>query len=159
MNIVYILYGPTTAAAKLSVLFQIKRIFATTKRDAVYWVVRVSLLLNTCFYFAVFIVYTFQCSPREAIWNPAVPGVCINTVAGDLTTGIINIISDIEALVLPAWAIWHLKIPVEKKLSIFTVFAVGSFALVIGIAGLWSRVVVLTDPDFTWVGTQLSMLV
>lgn len=36
VNILYIIYGPTTAAAKMSVLFQIKRIFTSTGHGLVY---------------------------------------------------------------------------------------------------------------------------
>ena len=159
MNIVYVLYGPATAAAKLAVLFQIKRIFTTTKKDAFFTIVWISIILNACFYTSVFFFFLFQCWPREAIWNSDVQGKCINSVAGDFVAGIGNILSDLEALLLPAWAIWHLKIKVKTKLSIFAVFAIGSVALAIGGVGMWLRVVVLSNPDFTWVGTQLAMLV
>lgn len=38
-NIVYCLYSIPTAAAKLSVLFQLKSIFTSGTRNAVYWVI------------------------------------------------------------------------------------------------------------------------
>ncbi len=38
-NIVYCMYSVPTAAAKLSVLFQLKSIFTTGARNAVYWVI------------------------------------------------------------------------------------------------------------------------
>ena len=145
--------------AKLSVLFQIKRIFSTSRKDLVFWVVQVSIILNTIFYFGLFFAYTFQCWPREAIWNPAVPGRCTDSNSTNLAAGILNLISDVEALLLPAWAIWHLKMPMRRKVAVYAVFGVGTLAVVVGIVGLYYRVVLLTATDFTWIGTRLGMLV
>jgi hypothetical protein len=125
VNILYCVYSPTTLPAKLSVLFQIKRIFTTPERDIVYWVVWASIIFNTIFYSGLFFTYVFTCWPREAIWNPNVPGRCISAVSSNMAAGVLNLISDVEALLLPAWAIWHLHMPVERKMAVFAVFSVG----------------------------------
>ncbi|PVH90977.1 hypothetical protein DM02DRAFT_664465 [Periconia macrospinosa] len=39
VNIVYCMYSIPTAAAKLSVLFQLRSIFTTGNRNAVYWII------------------------------------------------------------------------------------------------------------------------
>jgi hypothetical protein len=122
VNILYCVYSPTTLPAKLSVLFQIKRIFTTPERDIVYWVVWASIIFNTIFYSGLFFTYVFTCWPREAIWNP---GRCISAVSSNMAAGVLNLISDVEALLLPAWAIWHLHMPVERKMAVFAVFSVG----------------------------------
>jgi hypothetical protein len=122
----YILYSPTTAAAKLSVFYQLKRIFTSPNKDLVYWMIQASIILNLIFYVGLFFSYVFQCWPREAIWNPDVKGKCISGTEIDFASGILNLISDVAALVLPAWAIWHFKMPIRKKLSIYAVFAVGA---------------------------------
>jgi hypothetical protein len=126
VNILYCLYGPSTAAAKLSVLFQIKRIFATTGRNLVWWVVITSITLNVIFYLGLFLSYVLTCWPREKIWDITVPGKCINSNSSNLAAGILNLISDTEALLLPAWAIWHLQMPIKRKLHAYAVFGVGS---------------------------------
>ncbi|KAI1174693.1 hypothetical protein F4777DRAFT_373669 [Nemania sp. FL0916] len=159
INILYCIYGPTTLAAKLSVLFQIKRIFTTGVRDAVYWVTITSIVANTIFYTALFFSYVFQCWPRERIWNSNVPGHCVSATSSNLAAGILNLISDLEALALPAWAIWHLRMPVKRKLTAFAVFSIGSVACIIGIVGIYLRVVVLENADFTWLCTQAALLV
>ena len=125
-NVLYCMYPPTTLAAKLSVLFQIKRIFTIPKRDLVYWIVMFSIVLNSIFYTSLFFLYLFQCWPREKIWKPIVRGKCISGTKTNLAAGILNIISDLDALLLPAWAIWHLKMPLKRKLMAYAVFSVGS---------------------------------
>ena len=159
LNIMYIIYGPSTLCAKLSVLFQIKRIFTTTRNGAVYWVIQVSIAANVIFYLGLFLSFIFQCWPREAIWNPLVKGVCTNPVETDFAAGILNMISDVEALILPGWAIWHLKMPVQRKVGIYAVFAVGMLAIVIGAVGLYWRIILLVSPDYTWTCTGAAMLV
>jgi hypothetical protein len=42
-----------------------------------------------------------------------------------LASGIINVLSDILILILPLWTIWHLKMPIQKKLSVSAAFAAG----------------------------------
>lgn len=128
VNILYCLYSPTTAAAKLSALFQIKRIFAVATRTLVWWVVVVSIVLNSVFYVGLFFSYVFECWPREKIWDVAgaVAGKCINGNSSNLAAGILNLISDTEALLLPLWAIWQLQMPIKRKLYVYGVFGVGS---------------------------------
>ncbi|KAF2194085.1 hypothetical protein K469DRAFT_709590 [Zopfia rhizophila CBS 207.26] len=159
INILYCVYSPTTLPAKLSVLFQIKRIFTTKEKNVVYWVVWGSILANAIFYTGLFFSYVFQCWPREAIWNPSVHGKCVSGVSSNLAAGILNLISDVEALLLPAWGIWHLNMPIKRKLSVFAVFGVGSIACVIGIVGIYFRVILLERPDFTWICTKAALLV
>jgi hypothetical protein len=126
INILYCVYSPTTLPAKLSVLFQIKRIFTTPEKDIVFWVVWGSIIANTVFYSGLFFSYVFACWPREAIWNTSISGKCISSVSSNMAAGILNLISDLEALLLPAWAIWHLHMPVERKVAVFAVFGVGT---------------------------------
>ncbi|KAI1120090.1 hypothetical protein F5Y10DRAFT_283567 [Nemania abortiva] len=153
------IYGPTTLAAKLSILFQIKRIFAPGSRDAMYWVTVTSIVANIILYTGLSFSYVFQCLPRERIWNPDVPGRCVSTASLNLVSGIMNVLSDIEALLLPAWAIWHLRMPIQRKLAAYAVFGIGLVACMIGIVGVGLRVVVLRNADFTWLCTQAALLV
>ncbi|PVH91168.1 hypothetical protein DM02DRAFT_620660, partial [Periconia macrospinosa] len=149
-----------TAAAKLSVLFQLRSIFTTGNRNAVYWIIMVSILINTIFYLGLFFSYVFQCWPREKIWlGDMVAGKCTDAIQVNLSSGVLNIISDVEALLIPIWAIWHLSLPMKKKLAALSVFGVSSIAIGIGIGGMYIRVVLLTNPDQTWWLTKLALLV
>ncbi|KAF2489929.1 hypothetical protein BU16DRAFT_518609 [Lophium mytilinum] len=159
LHIMYCIYSPVTLAAKLSVLFQIKRMFTTWEKNMVYWVVMGSIIANSVFYTGLFFSYVFQCWPRAAIWDPSVKGKCVSAIASNLVSGVLNVVSDVEALALPAWAIWHLNMPVKRKVLVFAVFGVGSIACIIGVVGIYFRVILLKKPDFTWICSKAAMLV
>lgn len=125
MNVMACVYAPTALAAKLSVLFQIKRIFTVHPGDSAYWVSVVSIGVNAALYTGLFFSWVFQCWPRARIWDPNVPGKCISMEASDLASGILNLVSDIGGLLLPLWAIWHLSTAIKGKLAAYAVFGVG----------------------------------
>ncbi|CAH0051226.1 unnamed protein product, partial [Clonostachys solani] len=159
-NIVYCIYSVPTAAAKLSVLFQLKSIFTTGAKNSIYWVIVVSIVINIIFYLGLFFSYVFQCWPREKIWlGDTVEGKCTDAIQVNLSSGVLNIISDVEALLIPAWAIWHLSMPIKRKLAAFAVFGVSLIAIGTGIGGMYIRVVLLTNVDQTWWLTKLAMIV
>jgi len=79
-----------------------------------------------------FIFYSVQmsleianCTPREKIWNPFVPGHCFHNHASFLAGGIFNIISDFAILILPMPVLGRLQVPLRKKLMMIAVFATG----------------------------------
>ncbi|KAI1338899.1 hypothetical protein F5Y15DRAFT_101395 [Xylariaceae sp. FL0016] len=173
MNVLSCLYCFMTLAAKASVLLQIKRIFNTRRRDAVHWVVMVSMAFNVVFYTAFFFVAVFQCWPRDAIWDPRIKGTCIgssSTSGGSsneidsasssyIASGALNLFSDIEALLLPAWAIFHLKMPIRRKLEAYTVFAFGLAACIISAVGIYLRVLSYHTFYATEVAIDVEILI
>ncbi len=86
--------------------------------DAVIW-------LNALFYLADLFVEIFQCVPRSKIFNPAIPGHCVNINDAVIVTACINITSDILIFVLPMLKIWRLQMPSRKKVGVSAVFALG----------------------------------
>ncbi len=86
----------------------------------------VSIAINSVFYTGLFFSYVFECWPREKIWNPTIVGRCTNAAQVNLSSGILNIISDVEALLIPTWAIWHLALPLKRKLAALSVFGISS---------------------------------
>ncbi|KAI0467813.1 hypothetical protein F4859DRAFT_225724 [Xylaria cf. heliscus] len=158
-NIVYCIYSVPTAAAKLSVLFQLKSIFTTGTRNAVFWVIVVSIVINAIFYTSLFFAYVFECWPRDKIWlGNAVVGRCTDAGKVNLSSGILNIISDVEALLIPTWAIWHLSMPIKRKLAALAIFGVSLIAIGTGIGGIYIRIRLLTDVDQTWWLTKLALI-
>ena len=51
--------------------------------------------------------------------------MCIDSNALILASSAINIVSDFSILLLPAFAVWKLKMAVQRKLAIAAVFATG----------------------------------
>jgi hypothetical protein len=113
-------------AAKLAILLQIKRIFSTSHRDFIHWAVQVLISTNFLVYLALFFAFIFACLPREKIWNPHIPGKCIDTNASIIATSAINIVSDLTILFLPLLSIARLHLPLGKKIGVATVFATGT---------------------------------
>jgi hypothetical protein len=87
----------------------------------------VSIIINSIFYAGLLFSYVFQCWPRKKIWlGDAVAGKCTDAIQVNLSSGILNIISDVEALLIPTWAIWHLSLSFKRKLAALSVFGVSS---------------------------------
>jgi hypothetical protein len=81
---------------------------------------------NALFYTSIFFLYIFTCWPREIIWNSIVEGRCVDSNKLDMAMRTLNIISDAEAFLVPAWAIWQLNMKLGRKVAVFTVFDVGA---------------------------------
>ncbi|KAJ4355383.1 uncharacterized protein N0V89_003399 [Didymosphaeria variabile] len=123
---IFICYTISGGFAKATIFMQLKRIFTSPRiRDAVYWVITVSLALNAVAYTTFLFLYVFTCWPREKIWTPTVPGRCMDSNRLNMAIGGLNTLSDVEAFLVPMWAVWKLRFDVRKKVSILAVFAVG----------------------------------
>ena len=94
-------------------------------RGLVFWMIQGLIALNTCFYLANDLSILFQCNPIPKVWDSSIDGTCVNTSLNFITTGVINVISDALIFALPLWAIWHLQMPIKKKLSVSAIFATG----------------------------------
>lgn len=125
-DVVFVCYTATGGLAKTMAFLQLKKIFTTGAYDVVFWVIVGSLVANAVFYTAMLFMYIFTCWPREKIWNSSVPGHCLDSNKLNMAMGTLNVISDMEAFAMPAWAIWHLSMELKRKIGVFTVFGVGA---------------------------------
>lgn len=127
LNIVTVVYSPSVCASKYFICIQLKRIFCPpgSQKDVVWWAFQILSLMIVAHYIALFFAFLFQCIPREKIWNTVLQGRCIDISAGFLSAGIINLIFDMGILCLPIWVIWHLHMPLERKLGVLSLFGVG----------------------------------
>jgi hypothetical protein len=85
-----------------------------------------SLIANALFYTAMFFLYVFTCWPREKIWKPSIEGKCIDSNKLNMAMGTLNVISDVEAFVVPVWAIWKLSMKLQRKIAVLAIFGVGA---------------------------------
>lgn len=87
---------------------------------------RIIILATGTFYTISTFLTIFACSPREAFWNPLITnGKCLNNDLSTLITCLFNIVSDILILILPARAVWKLRINTKNKIKIVLLFAIG----------------------------------
>ena len=111
--------------AKLCVLMQMLRIFHGTKKDSVYWAILIVIWSNLIFYVTITFGLIVACVPRAKLTNPELSGRCINNYASISATSAINVGSDFSILLLPAFAVWKLKIALKRKMIISAVFGMG----------------------------------
>lgn len=111
--------------AKTVLLLQIINIFAPNQSQskAVYWIAQALIWGNFMLYTATFFVAIFQCTPVRKAWHSELSGHCISVNAAYTFTGAANVVSDVLILLLPLWAIWHLRMAPKHKLGISGVFA------------------------------------
>ncbi|KAI4122827.1 MAG: hypothetical protein LQ341_007264 [Variospora aurantia] len=92
---------------------------------------RVMIVVILVYYTISTCITTFACNPRERIWNPLITEYqCLDNTIGILFTCLFNIVSDLIILALPSRAVWKLKIPLKKRISIILLFATGLFACI-----------------------------
>lgn len=126
--IVETVYAPTIFLVKTAILLQYLRLFAPHKTlDPFLWYsVRIIITVTGIYYTINIFLTTFACSPREAIWNPLITDAqCFDNNTLIFITCLYNIVSDIIILVLPARAVWKLRMPIKKKVKIVLLFAIG----------------------------------
>ncbi|KJK74761.1 hypothetical protein H634G_10073 [Metarhizium anisopliae BRIP 53293] len=150
-NVFQMIYPPSMGAAKYFVCIQLKRIFSPRRSSggAVRWALNGLIAATIMYSIACFFTFTFQCIPRDKIWNPEVAGKCIDNSAGVLSAGLINLLLDLGILVVPVWAIWHLQMPLKRKIGAMSVFAIGIFTCTIAAFGVAYRIPLLRDADQT----------
>lgn len=71
-------------------------------------------------------VLLFSCRPIAKAWDYAAPGTCINRPAVYIATAVINIVTDLAILTLPIPMVAKLKLPLQQKIGLACMFAVGS---------------------------------
>lgn len=128
MFIFQILYSPTIVFVKLAILLQYLCLLAPARQinPVMFVTARVMIAVILVYYTISTCVTTFACNPRERIWNPLITEYkCLDNTIGILFTCLFNIVSDLIILALPSRAVWKLKIPLKKRISIILLFATG----------------------------------
>ncbi|KZZ94255.1 hypothetical protein AAL_05222 [Moelleriella libera RCEF 2490] len=146
INVILMPYPPAMGLAKYLVCMQLQRVFSpwqwsssssaassssSSSRNCgggvvVRWALNILIAVTITYYTATFFAFTFSCVPREKIWNPDMQGGhCIDTMSTIVVVGVINLLLDLGILAVPIWAIWHLQMPLKRKLGVMAVFDVG----------------------------------
>jgi hypothetical protein len=63
--------------------------------------------------------------PFAKIWQPSTNGTCVNRFLGFLISVILNLVSDVIIFILPLWAIWRLRLDLNRKLGVSAIFLTG----------------------------------
>lgn len=118
-------YNPLIFVTKLSILIQYLRIFVPSRSGKTYWAIHTLIWVNLLFYLAVMLVQIMSCLPRKKIWDPLVPGTCVDLADVLISGAVINVVSDFSMLILPIAKVWQLQITTARKWGISAVFGTG----------------------------------
>ncbi|MCJ1396407.1 hypothetical protein MMC18_009297 [Xylographa bjoerkii] len=153
--IVEAIYVPTIYLTKLSIILQCIKIFAPAKKGAIYWTSQFLIWFNAMFYLAIFLSNIFQCWPVSAAWLPARNSTCINVNFSIIVSAAINVLSDFAILILPLYAIWHLQMPKQRKISVSFAFLAGGFASISSAIRLYFSIKYNHSDDQTYLLIQV----
>ena len=92
----------------------------------------------------------FQCVPIAAQWDPSLKAhaSCVDYQASTVTSGALNIVTDIIMLSMPAPLLWRLQMSESKKRLVSLAFAAGFVACVVDIVRL-AQTGALNSADIT----------
>ena len=117
-----LLYRPSVAAVKISVLLLYRRIFPQKRfRILLYWYGAFVLVYTTLFV----LLDMFHCRPVYRAWSTMDKSSCLDMDTTWVVGGSLNAITDIAALCLPMPLLWQLHLTKEKRLQLMGVFLLG----------------------------------
>lgn len=68
--------------------------------------------------------FIFECIPRSKLWDPNLPGHCLDLFAIYYSSGIYNILVDAMLFILPQYSIWTLQMSWGRKAKVAAAFAI-----------------------------------
>ena len=121
-NTTTVCYAVVIVLAKSSVIIPLISTFTPNKKTWLYWSYVALISLNVGFWISGGLAVLFACTPREKIWNPFLPGNCINQNTLFLTSSAWNIFTDLWIIILPLFSIWHLRLAMRYKVGVSIMF-------------------------------------
>lgn len=127
------LWALTVNITKASILMQYLRIFRSQKTRIVCYLLLSALLPAACW---AVLGGTLLCSPVAKLWDPRLPGSCLDAQVYWTSVAAVDIGLDFLIIGLPIPAIARLHLPRKQKVSIVMVFLLGFFVCGISVARL-----------------------
>lgn len=115
---------------KLSLLALYYRFFSVNK-SFVRWVWVIGTL-HFCWFMAMFWIRWFMCTPVARVWNPRIPGHCIDSNMLLAVGEAFNSVFDFVMVALAVWVVLSLKVTRATRWKLSILFALGGLSGVIG---------------------------
>ena len=78
-------------------------------------------------YLAMVILEAFLlCTPVALNWDAFATGTCVDTRLAFTIAGIVNLVIDATVIALPMPKLWHLQMPLAKKVGLTFIFGIGA---------------------------------
>ncbi|KAI9847443.1 MAG: hypothetical protein M1838_000862 [Thelocarpon superellum] len=143
-----VLYDVFLFAFKMAILLLYRRLFSVNKRFMI--VAYTVMFFISSYTLAGLFVIIFECSPYWKVWDPQVPGSCLNTEASATTFAVFNVLTDVAVLLMPMPVVMKLQLERRIRWGLFFVFLTGALVVVVSISRLVATVVTYSNPDLTW---------
>ncbi|KAI9660212.1 MAG: hypothetical protein M1831_003519 [Alyxoria varia] len=141
-----LVWAPATCLCKCSILVLYMELFPTQRfRYAVF----ATLGLVVAFFIGQILTAVLICRPVALQWDKSIHGQCGSVVGQQIALAVVNMVIDAIIVALPMPVVWHLQMPVKKKIGISSMFALGLIICIMNAARI--AIVVLADQeDFTY---------
>ncbi|KAF6809648.1 integral membrane protein [Colletotrichum plurivorum] len=142
------------AAYSLSILFTKASILVFYLRFPLKKTVRIvvyAVMFATVAYSAAGALgWVYLCTPMAKIWEPDVPGTCVDRAMWWLMLSVSNVATDFAILLLPIWILSPLSLRLVKKIEMTIFLMAGGFVLGPSIVRMVMIPIGFNNSDFTW---------
>ncbi|WQF77053.1 hypothetical protein CDEST_02067 [Colletotrichum destructivum] len=142
------------AAYSLSILFTKASILVFYLRfplkPSVRLVVYIFMFATVAYSAAGALSWAYLCAPIAKIWNPELPGTCVDRSAWWLMLSVSNVATDLAILLLPIWILSPLSLRLVKKIEMTIFLMAGGFVLGPSIVRMVMIPLGFKNSDFTW---------
>ncbi|KAJ6107645.1 hypothetical protein N7523_008968 [Penicillium sp. IBT 18751x] len=121
-----VLYVFNLVWTKLCILLMYYRIFRFPYFKTWAYVIGTFVIL---WVICITFLFIFICVPVQKIWNPQLPGRCINQVSTWIANAVSTIATDIAILLLPIPQVWKLQLRTSEKIAVLIAFGLGFFVV------------------------------
>lgn len=122
-NIAEVLICVVTLLTRVSIILLYGRIFAPNRSTRLYYVTWFMFYITIVGTLVFMFTFIFECIPRSKLWDPNLPGHCLDPFAIYYSSGIYNILADAILFILPQYSIWTLQMPLGRKIKFSAAFA------------------------------------
>ncbi|KAI9826043.1 MAG: hypothetical protein M1832_000492 [Thelocarpon impressellum] len=134
--------------AKLSILFLYLRIFQVHRK--VIYVTHGLILLAVGYVGSASLALVFGCNPIRKLWDPLVPGKCIDAMGLATFFGAMNVVTDFAIFVIPLPLLWRMELQRRTKIALWIIFGAGAFVCGVSVLRLDATLRNKSDKDITW---------
>lgn len=113
-----------TLFTRASIILLYERIFAPNRISRLYIITQFMFYFNIATTIVLMFIFIFECIPRPKLWDPTIPGHCLDPFAIYYSTGILNISIDTVLFILPQYSIWNLQMSWKRKAKVSAAFVV-----------------------------------
>ncbi|KAJ8064944.1 hypothetical protein OCU04_007248 [Sclerotinia nivalis] len=149
--------------AKLSLLFLYYRLFYVNRSfvRCIYFLGIVQLLWSI----ATYVAHYLECTPPQKLWNPALPGHCLNAPAFLAAGETPNSLTDFAMVGLAIWMVQSLQMKTSVKVKLSVLFGLGGLAGILGFVkiglgftAMSSEKIELLDPIWAIIQQACSVI-